>query len=355
MKTPGRATQADVARHAGVSPAIVSAVVNDRQYGNIRISERTRLRVLESVRTLGYSPNIAARNLAGGTNRLVGVFSWQRLFPLLKEDFFYEFLVGIEEAAEDSGNNLLMLCAAKDETGARSLYPTGANGLQLADGGLLLGWDEKQDQIRRLQAEGYPFVFVGERHIEGVQASWVGADYFTTTAAIVDQLAELGHRRIGLLVEPGSPNDAVAARRAGFQAGAARHPGLEPHTATFHPGSDPEAASAGVLPDLTSVVGWVRGQGLTAVVVETSQVAVELRTAAAQAGLSVPADLSLVGLSGRPELPGVESLTELSIPRREMGRESVRLLLELLAGTPGPITKTLPCAIRDAGTIAPAR
>jgi DNA-binding LacI/PurR family transcriptional regulator len=351
VKTPGRATQADVARHAGVSPAIVSAVVNDRQYGNIRISERTRLRVLESVRTLGYSPNIAARNLAGGTNRLVGVFSWQRLFPLLKEDFFYEFLVGIEEAAEDSGNNLLMLCAAKDETGARSLYPTGANGLQLADGGLLLGWDEKQDQIRRLQAEGYPFVFVGERHIEGVQASWVGADYFTTTAAIVDQLAELGHQRVGLLVEAGSPNDAVAARRAGFQAGAARHPSLKPQTATFDPGAD----SAGVLPDIASVLGWVRDRGLTAVVVESSRVAVELRTAGAQAGLSVPADLSLVGLSGRPELPGVESLTELSIPRREMGRESVRLLLELLAGTPGPITKTLPCAIRDAGTIAPPR
>jgi DNA-binding LacI/PurR family transcriptional regulator len=347
VKSPGRATQADVARHAGVSPAIVSAVVNDRQYGNIRISERTRLRVLESVRTLGYSPNIAARNLAGGTNRLLGVFCWQRLFPLLKEDFYYEFLVGIEEAAEDSGYNLLMLCAAKDETGERSLYPTGAHGLQLADGGLLLGANEKHDQLRRLQAEDYPFVFVGERHIEGVQASWVGAYYLTTTASIVDQLAELGHQRIGFLIEPGTPNDAVAARRTGFHTGATRHPTLHPQPATFDPG--------GVLPDIASVLEWVRDQRLTAVVVESSRVAVELRTAAVQAGLSVPEDLSLVGLGGTPEVPGVENLTELSIPRREMGRESVRLLLQRLTGTPGPITTTLPCAIRDAGTIAPPR
>jgi DNA-binding LacI/PurR family transcriptional regulator len=348
--TPSRrATQSDVAKHAGVSPAIVSAVVNGRQYGNIRISERTRLRVLESVRTLGYSPNIAARNLAGGTNRLLGVFSWQRLFPLLQEDFFYEFLVGIEEAAEEAGYNLLMLCAAKDETGARSLYPTGANGLQLADGGLLLGWDEKYDQIRRLQDERYPFVFVGERHIEGVEASWVGAGYLETTAAIVDRLAVLGHRRIGLLVQAGTPNEAVAGRRAGFQAGVDRNPAVGSQTAAF--GSSAAGDPTGVA-DAGEALRWVRDRRLTAVVVESSAVAVELRAAAAATGLSVPDDFSLIGLSGSPEVPGVENLTELSIPRREMGREAVHLLVRRLASAPGPLTVTLPCTVRDAGTVA---
>ncbi|WP_371404371.1 LacI family transcriptional regulator [Kribbella sp. NBC_00662] len=346
-----RATQADVAKHAGVSPAIVSAVVNRRQYGNIRISERTRQRVLESVRTLGYSPNIAARNLAGGTNRLLGVFSWQRLFPLLKEDFFYEFLVGIEEAAEEAGYNLLMLCAAKDETGARSLYPTGANGLQLADGGLLLGWDERYDQIRRLQEEHYPFVFVGERHIEGVEASWVGANYLDTTAGIVDRLAGLGHRRIGLLVQAGTANEAVAGRRAGFQLGVSRNPTVESHTAAF--GSPASNDVPTTVTDAAQALRWVRDRRLTAVVVESSAVAVALRTAAETAGLSAPEDFSLVGLSGTPEVPGVEHLTELSIPRRDMGREAVRLILQRLTGATGPVTVTLPCTIRDAGTVGP--
>jgi DNA-binding LacI/PurR family transcriptional regulator len=195
---PRRTTQADVARHAVVSAAIVSSVLNGRQYGTIRISELTRARVFASVLELGYSPNLAARNLAGGSNKLIGVFTWQRLFPLLKEDFFYEFLVGIEEASEVTGFNLLMLTAAKDSSGERSIFPDGANGLQLADGGILLGWDEKQDQIRRLDAEGYPFVFLGERHIDGIELSYVAADYLSGTAAIIDRLVGFGHRSIGL-------------------------------------------------------------------------------------------------------------------------------------------------------------
>ncbi len=113
-RTRHRPTQSDVAKLAGVSVSIVSAVINDRQYGNIRISDGTRARVRDAVRELGYAPNLAARGLAGGTNHLIGVFTFQRIFPLTKEDFFYEFLVGIEEAAEHEGYNLLLLTAAKD-------------------------------------------------------------------------------------------------------------------------------------------------------------------------------------------------------------------------------------------------
>jgi DNA-binding LacI/PurR family transcriptional regulator len=353
-----RATQADVARHAGVSTGIVSAVVNDRQYGNIRISERTRQRVLASIRDLGYSPNIAARNLAGGANKLLGVFSWQRLFPLLQEDFFYEFLVGIEEAAEGAGYNLLMLCAAKDETGARSLFPTGANGLQLADGGILLGWDENVDQIRRLQSEGYPFVFVGERHIDGVEASWVGADYVSTTASIVDRLAALGHSRVGLITQGATPDEPVAGRRAGFREGIARNPGLEAHTAALggSAGGAPITAFADtastVLADEGEAVRWLRETGETGLIVESSGAAVRIREAAARQGLFVPSDFSLVGLSGTPEVPGVAELTELSIPRREMGREAVTLLVRLLAKPSlSPVNVKLSCSLREAGTL----
>ncbi|HET6293889.1 MAG TPA: LacI family DNA-binding transcriptional regulator [Kribbella sp.] len=350
-----RPTQADVAKHAGVSVGIVSSVINDRQYGNIRISDRTRLRVLDSIRELGYSPNIAARNLARGANKLLGVFSWQRLFPLLQEDFFYEFLVGIEEAAEDSGYNLLMLCAAKDESGARSLFPTGANGLQLADGGILLGWDEKVEQIRRLQSENYPFVFVGERRIDGVEASWAGADYVDITASIVDRLAALGHSTIGLITQGVTPDEPVPGRRAGFAQGAAGNPRLVAHTAALGGSAD---AAPTVLADEREVLRWLRETGVTGLVVESSGAAVAIREAAAAEGMSVPSDFSLVGLSGTPEVPGVADLTELSIPRREMGREAVALLVRLLRDPARtPLHTTLSCSLREAGTldIPPAR
>ncbi len=344
-----RLTQADVARHAGVSPAIVSAVLNGRQYGNIRISDRTRDRVLESVRKLGYSPNIAARSLAGGSNKLVGVFTFQRLFPLIKDDFYYEFLVGVEEEAESAGYNLLMLTAAKDQQGERSLFPDGANGLQLADGGILVGWGERQDEIARLADEHYPFVFIGERHIEGVDVHYVAADYLSATAEIVDRIAQLGHGRVGMVLQAGS-DETVPGRRAGYRAGVERNPGMDgTHLAVIGGTAD----GADEMPDVGAVLDWAHEARLTALVVESTATAAEIRDAAAERDLAVPGDLSLVGLSGTPELAPARSITELSIPRREMGREAVRLLVALLADpVSAPVSTTLTCSLRDAGSLA---
>ncbi|GAA4189522.1 LacI family DNA-binding transcriptional regulator [Gryllotalpicola kribbensis] len=344
-----RLTQADVARHAGVSPAIVSAVLNGRQYGNIRISDRTRGRVLEAVRELGYSPNIAARNLAGGANKLVGVFTFQRLFPLVKEDFYYEFLVGVEEEAEAAGYNLLMLTAAKDQRGERSLFPDGANGLQLADGGILVGWGERQDEIRRLAGENYPFVFIGERHIEGVDVHYVAADYLSATAEIVDRVARLGHERVGMVLDANS-NETIPGRRAGYRAGIGRNPGLDgDHLVAL--GGAAEGAELAI--DVEAVLDWARATRLTALVVESTTTAAAIRDVSAARGLAVPGDLSLVGLSGTPELAPARSITELSIPRREMGREAMRLLVALLADpVAAPASTTLSCSLRDAGSLA---
>ena len=56
-----RPTQADVARRAGVSQAMVSYVLNNKS--KITITDETRRRVLESIEFLGYVPNRAARSL----------------------------------------------------------------------------------------------------------------------------------------------------------------------------------------------------------------------------------------------------------------------------------------------------
>lgn len=330
----------------------MSSVLNGRQYGTIRISEPTRARVFASVLELGYSPNLAARNLAGGSNKLIGVFTWQRLFPLLKEDFFYEFLVGIEEASETTGFNLLMLTAAKDSSGERSIFPDGANGLQLADGGILLGWGEKHDQIRRLDTEGYPFVFVGERHIEGVELSYVAADYLGATAAIVDRLVDAGHRRIGM-IRNGYADEPIPGRRAGFEQGADAYADVTVSIAAM---DDPSNTAIDFFDDAAAAADWTITHGLTALVVESSIAAVHIREALGERGLSVPADISLVGLSGTPEISSVADVTELSIPRREMGTKSVELLVQLLGDpTRRPVRATVPCGIRDAGTIGPVR
>ena len=56
-----RVRQTDVARLAGVSPATVSLVINNRSGGSVRISEETRQRVLDAVNQLSYVVDPAAR------------------------------------------------------------------------------------------------------------------------------------------------------------------------------------------------------------------------------------------------------------------------------------------------------
>jgi LacI family transcriptional regulator len=69
-----RATLADVARLAGVSGTTVSYILNDRAE-EMRISKRTRQRVLDAVAELGYRPNRSARSLRTQTTKTIGVLS----------------------------------------------------------------------------------------------------------------------------------------------------------------------------------------------------------------------------------------------------------------------------------------
>jgi DNA-binding LacI/PurR family transcriptional regulator len=343
----------DVARHAGVSTGIVSSVINGRDYGSIRVSDATRDRVRRSIRELGYVPNIAARNLARGSNRLIGVFTYQPIFPLESRDFYYEFLIGIEEEAERAGYNLLLVTGSKDRRKERSIYADGVNSLQLADGSVFIGVNESAEELSRLTDESYPFVFVGHREVPGVDLSYVAADYFGGTVAIVRELAALGHRRIAF-VQSADGFEGIPGRRAGFRASRAEL-GLSAQetpvlTLGVPAGTPPEADAT--LPTVAELLDWTAAHGTTALVVEVSTDAVAIRAAATARGLDVPADLALVGLSGTPEQPQVSDLAELHIPRREMGQEAVRLLLRILASPESaPQRSTLDCGLREGMTL----
>jgi DNA-binding LacI/PurR family transcriptional regulator len=344
----------DVARHAGVSTGIVSSVINGRDYGSIRVSDATRERVRDAVRELGYVPNIAARNLARGSNRLLGVFTYQPIFPLESRDFYYEFLIGIEEEAERAGYNLLLMTGSKDRRNERSIYADGVNSLQLADGSVLIGVNESAEELSRLADESYPFVFVGHREIPGLDLSFVAADYFGGTARIVRELTARGHRRIAL-VQSARGFEGIPGRRAGFRF-AREELGLTADDAPVvtlgipEPGAEQEAEAA--VDDVPELLRWIERHGTTALVVEVSTDAAAIRAAALAAGRSVPGGLALVGLSGTPEQPQVSDLAELHIPRREMGQEAVRLLLRLLESPrSAPLRSTLDTGLRAGATL----
>ena len=95
-----RPTLKDVCRDALVSEATVSRVIN----GSPLVHQRTRERVMDVIKKLGYTPNAAARNLSRSKTDTIGV-----IFHQMSSGFFAQVMAGIDKAARD--NRYHILCA----------------------------------------------------------------------------------------------------------------------------------------------------------------------------------------------------------------------------------------------------
>ncbi|NUO60342.1 MAG: LacI family DNA-binding transcriptional regulator [Hamadaea sp.] len=350
-----RVTQQDVARAANVSTAIVSTVVNNKA-DTLRVSEQTRARVWQAIQDLRYVPNAAAQSLAGGRNRLIGAFTYQRLFPWESRDFYYEFLLGIEEEAEQTGHNLLLFTGARNDAGERSIFNHNTNLLELADGAILVGGRIDGDEIRRLAEESYPFVMIGRRDAAGPKVSWIAADYTAAAQMVVDRLHALGHRTM-LLVAGSRTHETVVERRVGFQAARRRHRlGDRAQTVVFGE-PNPDLPDAVCLADEAEVLRFAREAGATAVIAESSYVIHRIYQVALAEGLRIPEDLSLVGLGDHGDRQNVLSpdpaLTLVHTPSRLIGATAVRTLLRRL-DAPGskPDQIRIQCELSEGTTVA---
>lgn len=338
-----RSRQSDVARLAGVSQTTVSLVLSNRAE-DMRVSPETRQRILDAVRELGYAANPAARSLAGGQNCILGIFTYERIFPVGHHNYFYPFLLGIEEEAETQGYDVLLVTSAPTVNGKRRIYHNNVNRLQMADGAILLGTGEDKSDLARLVDDGFPFVFVGRREVPGREISYVAADYTSATAETMAHLAAHGHRRIAYLGSP-HPPEPNRDRENGYHV-ACRQLGLllETHLVKR---LEPETLSA------EHVRAWL-GQGITAFVVEHEIVAKPLVHAAGVLDKRAPRDFSLVLLNQANADDLTQNMTSFSIPMREMGAAAVRLLTHMLShpDEPGPHRVTLPCTFVPGDTVA---
>ncbi|MFD0598479.1 LacI family DNA-binding transcriptional regulator [Catellatospora coxensis] len=214
-----RVTQQDIARMTGVSQATVSLVLNGRSDADVKLSAETREKVLRAIAETGYVADPIARRLAARHNRIIGVFTYEPVFPSANSDFFHPFLVGIEQQAEVLGCDLLLMTSAPVVDGRRRIFH-GDNRLRLADGSVLLGRTLDRTDLARLLAEEIPFVSIGRRDDAGGPVPYVGADYAAATAEIVRRAVALGHDRLAYLGQ-GSGPESWADRGRGFREAAA--------------------------------------------------------------------------------------------------------------------------------------
>lgn len=340
-----RPTQVEIAKLAGVSQATVSLVVNGAASVG-QVSAEKRARVLQVIDEVDYHVNLAARNLRGKSNQILGLYTFEPVFPVDQRDFYYPFLLGVEEEAASTGFDLLLYSSAGND-GTRSIYAGGLNRLSKSDGCVLLGRQLAREELARLSQENFPFVFIGRRETPDGDVPYVTADYVTATRAMVERLTALGHTDI-LFLKHAHGAEAGADREAGYHEGLAAA-GLAPSTANVYV-ADPESPITGAM-----LSSWLAA-GVTAILVEPTEqntTGKVLAEAADQAGVDIPRDCSVAYLGDAPESAPGRTWTSFTLPRTEMGRRAVRMLIGLLDDPAGTLRQeSLPCRPIDGDTVA---
>jgi LacI family transcriptional regulator len=229
---PGRerVTIYDVARHAGVSTATVSHVIN----GTRRVEPPTRARVEAAIAELGYRRNALANALASdlrhGRARTIGLVLFDVASPLTMP-----IARGVEDAASAAGSGLF-LCnsdhrADKQRASLEMLLEHQVAGIVI---GPVVG---TADDIARLHRSDIPLVTVGYNAADLALDS-ARLDYAGGARAAVEHLVALGHRRIAAFLSQPDRSLAVAQRRlAGYWQGL-RLAGITPTPALEVPSED---------------------------------------------------------------------------------------------------------------------
>ncbi|OBC17394.1 LacI family transcriptional regulator [Mycobacterium sp. 852013-50091_SCH5140682] len=310
---PRRPTMADVAERAGVSRTLVSFILD----GKPGASEETRQRVLAVADEIGYRPDSAARLLAQGRSRTIGVLTD------VHQLFQAELVTNIYPAAESCGYDMLLSANLHDHaesTFVESLLSHRCGSL------ILLGPRSSHDYLKQL-ADRAPTVVVGRRlaHVDSdAMLATVRTNDAKGMRLAVDYLVDLGHRDIHHV--DGGDDPGSADRRRAYRAAMRSH-GLVDRIAVI-PGAHNEqagAAAARAMLDADTLP--------TAVLAGNDRCALGLLDVFTRAGVDIPGELSLIGyddshLSDNPRI----DLTTIHQDAAGLAQHAVRLAVAMLEG-----------------------
>ena len=325
-----------VAAKAGVSVATVSRAFNFPD----KVTPATRELVERVARELHYVPNASARTLRTQRSRALGV-----VLPTLLNPTFAECLQGIAHAAIAGGYAIIPVTTGyrldEEERAVHLLLAGNVDGLIL-----VVSNPSTSAALDRLRSTDTPYVLAYNRHPDH---PCVTVDGEAAVADAVARLVLLGHRRIAMVSGTLAASDRAQQRYRGYQKGMA-DAGLDAPALIEVPFVE---SAVDLLAQLLQAK--VRP---TALVCSNDLLAIRSIRAAHLSGLNVPGDLSVVGFDGIALGEDLTpALTTIAQPNSEIGRRSVELLVQAMAGgaaLQAEASLLLPCFFRDGESCAAA-
>jgi LacI family transcriptional regulator len=272
---PSRVTRDDVARHAQVSTAVVSYVINN---GPRAVAPETRRRVEAAIAALGYFPNAIARSLRSDQSHTIGL-----ILPTLTDPECAAIAGDLQSICLEQGY-LVVICASERDV-ENEERAIGMLRNHHVDGVVILPTQDSPALLRSLLFAGVPTVVL-DRYLPNAHS--ITADDIAGGRIGTEHLLALGHRRIGLLLQDVEWTTG-SERLLGYSQALASRQIAHDERLIIH--------SAGIA-DAAYDAMWQLlrlAQPPTAILADTYAIALGALRAIYQAGLRVPNDISVVG------------------------------------------------------------
>jgi LacI family transcriptional regulator len=300
----------DVAQAASVSTATVSHVIN----GTRAVSDATQQRVLKAMDVLNYQPNAVARGLRTKRTRLLAL-----VIPDITNPFFTDFARGFQDGA-DQHDYVVIVCNTDRDLDRELRYLDMVRQQQVDGLALNPAKVTATDLLRLLRAQ-VSVVLVGSQ-IDDPNFDLVMVDNIQGGVDAVQHLIGLGHTQIGLVCGPRTTSSGLL-RFQGYCQALERN-GLQYLDNLVAEGDFTYEGGNACMHTLLS-----QANRPTAVFATSDVMALGAKQAIEDAGLRIPADISLIGFDDIPDLARVRpKLTTIAQPRYPMGLETARLLLD---------------------------
>lgn len=332
-------TLRDVADAASVHTSTASRALNEQT--KRQVNADTVVRVLEAAARLGYEPNALARGLKVNRTMTIGM-----LIPDLTNPLFPPIVRGIEDCCTRAGYTVLLANTDNDDQKERSILQVMAR--RRVDGLIIATAHREYPILTEVLQSDYPVVLVN-RTADHPPLPSVSGDDHAGIGLAVRHLVELGHTRIAHLAGAAAVSTGLT-RQQSFvswmsSSGLVVDPDLIEHCTWFTQQAGAEA--------FTTLLD--RGVDFTAVVAANDLVALGCYDVAADRGIRIPEDISVVGYNDIPFTDRfAPPLTSVRIPHYQIGVKAAELMLEAIDAPPTmTVAVRLPPELMVRGSTAP--
>ena len=305
----------DVARHVGVSIALVSYVINHKEK-EARVGDEMVMKIRKAVTELNYQPNLIAKSLKSGKTNTIGL-----IVADISNPFFSNIARIIEDEARKEG--YIVIIGSSDENAEKSQDLINVFFNRQVDAFIIAPAENTELQITELQKKNTPVVLI-DRYFPKVKTDNVHIDNFRAAYRAVEHLAINGNKRIAMMGYDTSLSH-IQERKNGYKA-ALKDKGIRFRSEWFKDISyhNIEKEVAIAMKELLALVPKIN-----AIFFATNTLAVEGLKIIYKSGIRVPEDLAIIAFDESDAFDFFYSpLSYISQPLAEMGKKAVELAIE---------------------------